>query len=158
MTGLFGSLTDGFSKFCARSWSERRVFLEATLFSGLMRAIVLMVPFRFIAKAFRLTEGQPAETASELSSKKIAEIIWAVQVASARSPWKSTCLTQALTAMAMLGRIHIPCTLYLGVAKDAALEKSLTAHAWLCSGDITITGAHSQKQFAVISSFSLPAE
>ena len=160
---MFVSLTDRVHKFYSRSWRERRLFLEATLLSGLMRLLILTVPFRTIVSLFRLAERQPATSAigfclNKFCLNNISEISWAVQVASAYTPWKSNCLCQALTAMIMLSRIHIPCTLYLGVAKDTGIDESITAHAWLCSGESFITGDSVHKQYVVISSFSLPSD
>jgi hypothetical protein len=43
-------------------------------------------------------------------------------------------------------------TLYLGVAKEG--EKGLSAHAWLRSGTLVLTGGPGKERFTVISTFA----
>ena len=65
-------------------------------------------------------------------------ISWAIASATARVPWRSDCLLQAMAASMWLDRIERSYKLNIGVRKNDLDE--LEAHAWLTSGDITVTG------------------
>ena len=68
----------------------------------------------------------------------IQRLSWAISVAAARVPWRSDCLIQAMAAVRWLRRHHLLADFHLGVAKDE--QGGLKAHAWLCYGDLTVTG------------------
>jgi hypothetical protein len=56
----------------------------------------------------------------------------------------------------MLRRRGVPSTLYLGVMKDDTA--GLSAHAWVRSGDVVLTGATGRERFTVISTFTEAVE
>lgn len=69
------------------------------------------------------------------------------------TPWKSTCLTQALVAGFWCRYYQIPYVFFIGLNKNSApLEKD--AHAWVVAGPIAITGGYSLSTHHVISSYS----
>lgn len=68
-----------------------------------------------------------------------ARIGWAISVAARYVPWRADCLIQAMAATAWLRRRGLAGDFYLGVAKDET--GALSAHAWLRSGDVVVTGA-----------------
>ena len=70
------------------------------------------------------------------------EVITAI---SRYTPWKSLCMVQALTAQTILSIKRIPCTIYLGIAKDD--QQKLQAHAWLMCGDFVVTGGDVRDEF-----------
>ncbi|RII28231.1 MAG: hypothetical protein CXR30_13555 [Geobacter sp.] len=147
------SLSNDLNKFLSRSWLERRMLLEAFFWLGLMRAAIILVPFRHIVSIFGLSTGQPTATCAGNPDNLATIVGWAIKAAAARTPWESVCLGQALAGMAMLRRRRIPGTIFLGVAKDATVPETMTAHAWLSSGDTTLTGDYVQNKYSVISSF-----
>lgn len=140
-----------FRKLLAISFRKRGLLMECALWLVLARLAVLTMPFRRAAFLFglRATIVQSSEASA---STLAAEIGWAVQVASARMLWKCTCLTQALAGAAMLGRRHIPATLFLGIAKDDA-PAELSAHAWLISGGYVLTGDAVRERYKPIAMF-----
>ena len=78
--------------------------------------------------------------------------MWAVQVASRYVP-RATCLTQALTAQALLGFGGIPTSVRIGVAKEAG---GFEAHAWVESGGkILMGGTESAQKYTQMLSFSV---
>jgi hypothetical protein len=81
-------------------------------------------------------------------------ISWALSAAAARTPWKSTCLAQALAGSCMLRLRGIPATVALGVAKSEAAPDGITAHAWLSSGGVVITGAAGREKYRVLANYS----
>jgi hypothetical protein len=133
------------------SWADRLLLFEASIFLGLARIIILVFPFRFIA---RLLGSHMAESpASECYShhETLKTVSWVISVMSRYLPWDCKCLVQAIAAQWMLRIRGILSTLYLGVSKNDS--QGLIAHAWLRSGHVTLTGSHEKKQFTVISSF-----
>ncbi|NQY10591.1 MAG: lasso peptide biosynthesis B2 protein [Flavobacteriales bacterium] len=63
------------------------------------------------------------------------------------------CFEQALTAAKMLKKRKLSSTIYFGVQKDAEHKTKLKAHAWVRSGEITLTGASGHKKFNVVAYF-----
>ena len=86
-----------------------------------------------VLQRFEVSDAHQAATPAQ------AELIsWAIASASARVPWRSDCLLQAMAASMWLDRTRTGYKLNIGVRKNA--EEQLEAHAWLTSGDNTITG------------------
>ncbi len=141
-------------KFRARSRADRRLLIEAVIRLGVMRVMILLLPFRWIVRLYHLKQGASAIVSNPCECTRAGHIGWAVRVGAAHMPWHSTCLAQSLTAMAMLRRRGISGTLYLGVARSADAGKVIIAHSWLCSGDAVLTGAGGDQQFTPVASFS----
>lgn len=133
------------------------MFIESFVLLGVMRAAVLLLPFRTITNILGLAQCDTSLMPATDMTVDLDAIAWAVQAAAARTPWESACLVQALTGMFMLSRRGVGATLYLGVAEDESVPKTMTAHAWLRSGDAILTGAAGVERFSVISSFSRPS-
>jgi hypothetical protein len=150
------SLIDDLRKFSSRSRLERGLFLEACVLLGVMRASILLFPFRRITNLLGLAQCNTSSMPGSDMTDDPSTIGWAVQAAAARTPWESACLVQALTGMIMLSHRGIGATLYLGVSKDENNPETMTAHAWLRCGDTILIGAGGVERFSVISSFSRP--
>lgn len=139
-----------------RSWGERRLLLEAFCWLGLMRLLVLRLPFQWLLSSLRLrscpVQILPTPCDMPPSVKLIRR---AVQSASGYTPWTSNCLAQALAAYQMLHRRRLPSTLYIGVAKPA--DQPFTAHAWLRCGEVFVTGETGWRQFTPITSLESSA-
>ncbi len=151
------SLIDNLRKFSARSLQERWLFIEAFVLLGLMRAAILLFPFRRITALLGLKQGGGTSLPAADRAVDPSAIGWAVQAAAARTHWESACLAQALTGMVMLSRRGVGAILYLGVAKDENDPGAMSAHAWLRCGDAILTGAGGVERFSAISSFARPA-
>jgi Transglutaminase-like superfamily len=148
------SLTEDLQKFFSRTWLERRLFVESYILLGVMRAAILLLPFRRISGLMGLVQGEVNNATVKSLTPVPAEISWAIQAAAARTPWESACLAQSLAGLAMLSRRGIGATLYLGVAKDLINLEFIVAHAWLCCGDAIITGGAGSDNYIPISSFT----
>jgi Transglutaminase-like superfamily len=146
----FGSWPSAWLKLRARPPVERRLLLEAVISLGVARLTVLVTPFR------RLTPilGRHMEESSEedlVDQAPLWRVAWALRTASARLPWRCSCLEQAIAGKLMLRRRDVATTLYLGAARtDGGIE----AHAWLRSGSFVVTGAEGRERFAVVSTFA----
>lgn len=119
--------------------------IETVWLSGYYRFSLLKRPFSQMASKFG-TEQYETERAPQ-NLDIIRNVNSAVTKVCTHTPWQSQCLVQALTAKKLLNKRKLPCTLYMGVAKDA--NKQLIAHAWLRCGDVYVTGGHNKDLFTV---------
>jgi hypothetical protein len=141
------------TKLRARTWGERGLLLDALLSLGLSRAGILVLPFRRVAALSGLARGESSTALSPEVVERAVRVGWAVEAAALRSPWKSTCLAQALAATLMLRRRGLPGTLHLGVARNQTGRGQIEAHAWVRCGEETLTGGSRHGRFTTISSF-----
>jgi hypothetical protein len=80
----------------------------------------------------------PRQSKGPLANSDVERLSWAISVAAQHVPWRSDCFIKAIAADRWLRRHHLQPDFYLGVIKD---EKGVfAAHAWLCYGDLTVTG------------------
>jgi hypothetical protein len=131
-------------------WRQRLLLSEALTCLGLTRVATLLLPFRWLIPLLgrQQYETPTADTPSCLPT--LRAVARAIAAASRHAPWENACLVQAVTAKLMLKRRGIPSTLYLGVARE---DDRLTAHAWLRSGSVVLTGDAGRQRFTVISTF-----
>ena len=143
-----------FRKFGMMSSADKKLFLEAYLTLGIMRAAILTVPFKRLTRSLKHLQNK-----GELTLLNDKEIEIAIRIgqtitrAANHTPWESACLAQALAAQRMLQKRSIPGVFYLGVIKDERIKEKMTAHAWSQCGDAIITGARGHEAFTVISVF-----
>lgn len=124
----------------------------AFILTGIMRFLLLAVPFRYIAAFMGKEKSESPESVDNVKFSKARIIGRTVIAVSGHTPWKSECLVQALTAQAILRIFKIPNTLYLGMAKDDS--NKLSAHAWLRCGHAVITGGLISEEFKVVAQYS----
>ena len=143
-----------FKKFTKLSSEEKKLFLEAYVTLGQMRASILTVSFKRLTRS--LDHKSTKEEITELNEKEIQIALAvgkAISRAAAYTPWESLCLAQSLTAQKMLQKRGIPGVFYLGAAKDEESKEKMKAHAWSQCGDTIITGGAGHEEFTVLSVF-----
>ena len=149
-----GALARKIKKFFKLSFKEKRLFFEAYFFVGIMRAAILAVSFKRLTRS--LEHQKSGLEISPLDYKEIQTALSvgkAIRMASANTPWESTCLAQSLAARRMLQRRDIPGVFYLGVAKNEEGREKMKAHSWSQCGDVIITGGDGYEDFTVLSVF-----
>lgn len=144
---------DDLAKLNRTSSAERRLLVEAAFCLGVARSVVLLLPFRWTTKLLGLCPAL-AIAVEPVSDDVVAPIAWALRIASSRSPWRNTCLSQALAGVTMLRRRRIPAILTLGIAREAGGRSGLSAHAWLSCGSLILTGAGVHEDFKVVARYS----
>lgn len=136
-----------------RSWTERRLAVEALAWLAVLRAALLLVPFRVVVRVLRLARADRSATARGESCAPIAASIgWAVRAAASRTPWQSTCLVQSLAGQVMLALRHQPGVVYIGIPTDS--KRAFSAHSWLCSGADVLTGGPTVDAFVPITAWA----
>jgi len=138
-------------KYAALSWWEQRLFIEAFCLAGVVRLLILLVPFRWLARFLgkHMQESPAQEDAAKLATARRIGMI--VEIVSCHTPWESKCLVQAIVGKILLRHRGINNTLYLGVGKNEG--ESLMAHAWLRCGKEIITGGQNMERFTVVGKF-----
>lgn len=143
-----------FKKFTKLPWEEQKLFAEAYLELGQMRAAILTVSFKRLTRSLehriKVEELSPLNEEAMRTARLVGQ---AIVRASAFTPWESACLAQSLTAQKMLQKRGIPGVFYLGVAKDEESKEKMRAHAWIQCGDTIITGGGGHEAFTVLSVF-----
>lgn len=134
------------------SWQKRSLWIEAWLWLGLARFLVLTVPFKHIAPHLGVHRTESSATLSPETAIVARRVSWAIRSAARLTPWKSNCLAQAITAKRMLQRRGIGSTLYLGVNKNE--QGGLAAHAWVRCGQFWLTGGQGHQHYTVVSTFA----
>lgn len=82
----------------------------------------------------------------------LEQIQMSIARACARSPWRTKCFEQALTAKMMTRRRGLESVTYFGVKKSEDSEK-IDAHAWVKSGEFVITGWQKTDDYTVVAVF-----
>ncbi len=141
-------------KFTKLSSEEKKLFIEAYITLGIMRAAILTISFKRLTRS--LEHRKNKDELIPLSNNEMEEAInigQAIMRASAYTPWESACLVQSLTAQKMLQKRGIPGVFYLGAIKDEEGEEKMKAHAWSQCGKVIITGGEGHESFTVLSVF-----
>jgi hypothetical protein len=137
------------------SWGDCRLLVEAVLCIAVARLWVVLVPLRLLSAHLGRHGGESSmEAHSDETARMLAQIMWSLKAISHRLPWRCACIEQGIAAKMMLRSRRIASTLYLGVARAPTTGSQPTAHAWLRSGPLLITGAPSHEQYTVVSSFA----
>jgi hypothetical protein len=111
---------------------QRLLVMEAGLFLGLSRLLLIALPFGRIAPWLqRGPDSGAGDAATVLAVRQ------AVTVAARNVPWNAVCLPQAMAAKAMLARRGQGSALHLGAAMAGG---RLSAHAWLVAGGEIVVG------------------
>jgi hypothetical protein len=143
-----------FKKFTNLSAEEKKLFLEAYIILGMMRAAILSISFKRLTCSLEHAAKKKAlPDLSDEEMKTAQKVGQAIVRASAYTPWESACLAQSLTAQKMLQKRGVSGVFYLGVAKDEESKEKMKAHAWTQCGDRIITGGRGHEVFTVISVF-----
>ncbi len=75
---------------------------------------------------------------SALENECVARVRHAFEVMAPRVPWRSDCLIQCIAARRWLSRQAIASRIAIGVKRGD--NGVMLAHAWLCAGEIVVTG------------------
>lgn len=86
----------------------------------------------------READNPHAKAFTAAQRARIAEVSRAFEIAAPRVPWRSDCLVQCLAGRRWLARHGIATRIAIGIRRDEA--GAMLAHAWLCAGDIVVTG------------------
>lgn len=141
-------------RFFALNSEERRLFLEAYILLGMMRAAILTLSFKRLTRTLKhVTEKPKLPILRQDEMQTVQKVGKAIERAASHTPWESACLAQSLTAQRMLQKRGIPGAFYLGVKKDEHTQEKMKAHAWSQCEETIVTGEKGHEEFTVLSVF-----
>lgn len=138
--------------FSKLSMNKKWYAINIFILSGIIRAVILAVPFKKVKKHLGIYNVESTEEAGEEVNSIAEEIGDLVSRVCRITPWQSKCLVQAIVAKILLEHKKIDTTLYLGVAKEKT--GNLTAHAWLRCGQTIVTGEGAMPQYKSVAKFA----
>lgn len=130
---------------------EKFDIVQAFFYTGFYRAFILFVPFNKLRKRMGSHKQESPDKVDNDTYKIARKISHRVLFVSAKTPWESKCLVQALTAQRILKKKGISTTIYLGVRKS---DNEMKAHAWLRCGEYYVTGGAIRDQYTVVAKFA----
>ncbi len=143
-----------FRTFAALPTEEKKLFFEAYVILGIMRAAILTVSFKKLTQSLEhKAKSEPLAPLNEAQMHTAIQVGRAIVRAAAYTPWESACLVRSLTAQKMLQKRGVPGVFYLGVTKDEESEAKMKAHAWSQCGEHIVTGGRGHEAFTVVSVF-----
>ncbi len=139
-------MTTRLRKFLRLPRADKLRLVNSAILLVLIRLGLKLMPLRALRRLLSRV-GRVREQGSAPAEEAICRTVWAINAAGRRIPWASTCLTRALAAQVMLGRIGEMSDLHIGVSKDES--GAFQAHAWLEGrGKVIIGGEESLADFA----------
>jgi hypothetical protein len=125
-------------RFRRQSPARQRLLLRAVWTLFLVRVALWIAPSRLVLR--RIDRMVPRESSGNGAEARddVKKVTLAVEAAGRRIPWAATCLTQALTAQALLARVGQRSALRIGVAHGE--QGAFKAHAWLEHGGEVVIG------------------
>ena len=127
-------------RFLGRPAADRRLLMEALALHVCVALLLRVVRFGTLTRwlGAGVHRAEPEGPSSDAASRRV---VWAVRQVSAACPLGRTCLTEALTADALLRRAGCVATLRYGVAMDETGGDRVAAHAWLERDGDVLMGA-----------------
>ncbi len=115
------------------------------------RLLLWILPFEVLKMHLGRSGVEGPSTATAAESRLARRVAAAIDLTSRFTPFKATCIVQALAARRVLALKGAPSTLYFGVHK---LDKGFGAHAWLRVGPDFVTGGATQEANTVVGVYS----
>jgi hypothetical protein len=147
-------LAGKFRSLWMRPALERRWLLPAWCLLGVARPLILVVPFRQLAR--RLGRSETAAPWVPLLSADREQLALqlgrAIRTAARYTPWQSQCFAQTLVARLLLGWHRLPAAIFFGVARSRDTGE-LQAHAWVMAGRVCVCGGDGFRDFAPVACF-----
>ncbi|MDF1722487.1 MAG: lasso peptide biosynthesis B2 protein [Minwuia sp.] len=124
------------------------------LLLGLYRALILSVPLKRMAPFYGQDVGASAwvPLTGDRQTSRARQIRRTIALAVRYCPWDANCYPQALAARTLLRFYRVPHAIYFGLER-AKGARDLSAHAWVMSGPISVTGGQAFAHYHVVRMF-----
>ena len=123
---------------------RRQLLLRAAGLLAAASAAVALLPFR---RAIRF-----GCVAVRNGSVSIEDVVWAVEAAARRVPWRAMCIEKGLAVQRMLRSAGVDAILHYGARNHSGIGR-LEAHVWVSAGGETIMGGEHLDDFAELATF-----
>lgn len=136
-------------KFVRLSRADQGVLIKAGLLLLAIRLGLLVISFPTLLRMLR-SWGDRRSFSRDFDPDEARKAIWAIERVNPHIPGAS-CLTQALAALALLGRMGQSAFLRIGVVREE--PGGLSGHAWVEAGGKAVIGNHSDlSRYTVLTS------
>jgi hypothetical protein len=136
-----------FTRFRRLGRERQSLLIEATVELALASAAVALLPFRRAIVRGSTPLGKAGDRAG-----MVEILVWAIEAAARRLPWRTLCIEQGLAAQRMLRRRGIDARLHYGARNDHSASR-LEAHVWVTVGDVPVIGGSEAARFAAIATY-----
>ena len=123
---------------------RRRLLLRATFLLALASTALSLLPFR---RAIRFGCVDASD-----GNASIEDVVWAVEAAGRRVPWRAMCIEKGLVAQRMLRSSGIDAVLHYG-ARHHQDGGKLEAHVWVTVGRQAVIGGAEAAGFAAVARY-----
>jgi Transglutaminase-like superfamily len=115
-------------KFLRLPAVERWLLIKAAFLLEAIKLGMWLLPFRTLRRFISVMIRAPIKP-RRTDHSSTQRVVWAIEVASRRTPGVKTCLAQALATQVLLARRGYPALLHIGVVLGE--QRQLQAHAWV---------------------------
>lgn len=141
-----------------RPFIEYVFFTEAWFYLAISRCLILFIPFRkltfLLGKTISAEKAEVAVSTHSTPDNLLRLIQLSILRAGRRSPWRTMCFEQALTARMMLRKRKHKSVIYFGlIKKNDNSDKDLLAHAWLICSGVNVTGGKNNDRYTIVGRF-----
>lgn len=138
------------------SWQQKIWIIVLYPISGIVRASVLVIPFKYLHKSLGIHSRnlQFCTVITESQLQKARQIGNAIIIMSKYTPWESNCMVQAILARWVLSLYGIPYVMYMGAYMTKDRSEPMKAHAWITAGPRIVVGAKGHQRYAIVSTFA----
>lgn len=146
-------------RFFALPLRDQAVAAQAAVLLGISALLLGLLSYPRLERLLGTRFAESPDVVADGHVRQAERIGRLVRSTSARVPWRSDCLPQAMTAKLLLRRRGIDSTLYVGAAfldtkPGQPVPRELRAHAWLRCGSVYVTGGAGRRRFGAVVSFS----
>ena len=134
-----------FARYQRLSATRRRLLPRAASTLTIASAAVALLPFRHAIQFGSIALRPPRDASPE-------DVVWAVEAAARRMPWRTVCLQKGLAVQHMLRTAGLDALLHYG-ARHEPTGRDLEAHVWVTVGGRAVIGGEGAGGFAAVATF-----
>ena len=125
---------------------RRRLLIRALITLAGSSAAVAVLPFSRAIGFGGLPLGESGV------APPIADVVWAVQAAARRVPWRAKCIEQGLAVQRLLRKSGCDALLHYGARHEPSSGR-LQAHVWITVDGDTVIGGEEAREYKEIATF-----
>lgn len=131
-------------------YSLKKIILYGSVYVllGLANLLIKLVSFKKLVRLISNSDRAAEAVLTPRKAARLRSIRNAIVSVSRRTPWRSKCFEQAVTASLILRVLGISHQISFGLNTD---NNELKAHAWLLVNDIWVTGFMTRMGFTAVS-------
>lgn len=133
--------TGSFARLRRLDAEQRRLLLRATALLGIASLALALLPFRAAIRFGLAPIGR--------RSSDCHQIVWAVETAARRLPWRMVCIHKSLVVQRMLRSSGVNAALHYG-ARHHPETGTLEAHIWVTVGERAAIGGENAGSFVEV--------